>query len=524
MQAVSSRRTYAHPVQPVTRRVSATAPVAKSYFGFVRQFVRTRPADRGPFAVAREHRLGSSPGPVVIQRRAEAARHARASATLLRVAVLLAADVLTLSIGLALAQLLPSNDISAVEVVCAAILGLALLRNYGAGPKRQNTGRLFAGLSLGLMFVVWNNFWDGISLLGVFGFVVAVIFLGALLVADRAAVDYFVNAVRPSRGVTSRAIVVGSRERARELMARDNLGLSSHLLVVGFVGPDAGNTPDALGGIDDLVWVLERYAIDTVMITEGLTGESILEVLDVCDRTGCTALSVWPAFPLGGFIPRVITRGPTPYVELMRPSLRAPQLALKRAFDIIFASLLLVVLSPLFALVAIAVRLGSPGRSIFAQDRVGYAGRVFTMYKFRTMVADAEKLRDSLRVDSLYEDARVFKIRNDPRVTRLGRVLRRTSLDELPQLWNVLRGEMSLVGPRPPLANEVAQYEEEHYTRFDMKPGITGPWQVGGRNEVTRFEEILALDAAYLTDWTIAKDFMLLLRTIPAVLSMRGAM
>jgi exopolysaccharide biosynthesis polyprenyl glycosylphosphotransferase len=307
-------------------------------------------------------------------------------------------------------------------------------------------------------------------------------------------------------------------------LARDHLGASSRFLVVGFVGPQSGSLPDSLGGIDDLVWILERYAIDTVMITVGLDDASLLEVLDVCDRTGCTALSVSPHFPVGGFIPRVVSRGPTPFVELIRPSLRAPQLAIKRAFDIVFATLLLILLSPLLALVALAVRASSRGRVIFTQDRVGYAGRIFTMYKFRTMVEDAEKARDALKADSLYEDARVFKIRNDPRVTRLGKILRRTSIDELPQLWNVLRGEMSLVGPRPPLAKEVAEYEDEHYTRFDMKPGITGPWQVAGRNEVTRFEEILALDAAYLTDWTIAKDFLILLRTIPAVITMRGAM
>ena len=542
MQALSLDRKYAHLLLTVAHRAIATARGTRPYFRHVTLSVRPRLTASNPSPAKRERKLGSSPGPVVIQRRAEAARHARASATLLRVGVLLVADVLALSIGLAIvdvvvsttgasprftaffAQLLPQDNVASLEVLCAVALGLALLRNYGPGPQRQNAGRLFAGLSLGLTFVVWSSFWDGISPLGALGFFVAVVFLGTLLVADRAAVDYFVNAVRPRAGINSRAIVVGSRECATEVMARDHVGRSSRFLVVGFVGPDGGTTPQSLGGIDDLVWILERYAIDTVMIADGLDAESLLAVLEVCDRTGCTALSVSPHFPVGGFIPRVVSRGATPYVELIRPSLRAPQLAIKRAFDIVFATILLIILSPLLMLVAIAVRVSSPGRVIFAQSRVGYAGRIFTMYKFRTMVEDAEKARDSLRAESLYEDARVFKIRNDPRVTPLGRILRRTSMDELPQLWNVLRGEMSLVGPRPPLANEVAEYEEEHYTRFDMKPGITGPWQVAGRNEVTRFEEILALDAAYLTDWTIAKDFMILLRTIPAVLTMRGAM
>jgi lipopolysaccharide/colanic/teichoic acid biosynthesis glycosyltransferase len=123
----------------------------------------------------------------------------------------------------------------------------------------------------------------------------------------------------------------------------------------------------------------------------------------------------------------------------------------------------------------------------------------------------------------VYSDDRVFKVRDDPRVTAVGRILRRTSIDELPQLWNVLRGDMSLVGPRPPLPNEVDLYEERHFARFDMKPGITGPWQVAGRNNVTRFDEIVVLDTAYLTDWTIWKDLVLLMKTVPAVLTMRGA-
>jgi lipopolysaccharide/colanic/teichoic acid biosynthesis glycosyltransferase len=145
------------------------------------------------------------------------------------------------------------------------------------------------------------------------------------------------------------------------------------------------------------------------------------------------------------------------------------------------------------------------------------------MYKLRTMVEDAEEKRAQLRSSSVYSDDRVFKVRDDPRVTAVGRILRRTSIDELPQLWNVLRGDMSLVGPRPPLPNEVDLYEERHFARFDMKPGITGPWQVAGRNNVTRFDEIVVLDTAYLTDWTIWKDLVLLMKTVPAVLTMRGA-
>jgi lipopolysaccharide/colanic/teichoic acid biosynthesis glycosyltransferase len=123
----------------------------------------------------------------------------------------------------------------------------------------------------------------------------------------------------------------------------------------------------------------------------------------------------------------------------------------------------------------------------------------------------------------MYGDLRLFKVKNDPRVTRIGGFLRRTSLDELPQLWNVLRGDMSLVGPRPPLPCEVELYEEHHYTRFDMRPGITGPWQVSGRNRITDFDAVLQLEFGYLRQWSIWKDFGILLRTVPEVLKMKGA-
>jgi lipopolysaccharide/colanic/teichoic acid biosynthesis glycosyltransferase len=139
------------------------------------------------------------------------------------------------------------------------------------------------------------------------------------------------------------------------------------------------------------------------------------------------------------------------------------------------------------------------------------------------MVHDAESRRVELLTRSIYEDSRLFKVRNDPRVTRIGAFLRRTSLDELPQLWNVLLGHMSLVGPRPPLPCEVALYEEHHYARLNMRPGMTGPWQASGRNRITDFEEVVRLESAYIRQWSIWKDLAILLKTVPVVLRMDGA-
>lgn len=199
------------------------------------------------------------------------------------------------------------------------------------------------------------------------------------------------------------------------------------------------------------------------------------------------------------------------------------QRVIKRWIDILVAACGLGALSPLLLILAGLIRLDSPGPSLFRQKRIGRWGRDFEIIKFRTMANGAERLRDMLLEHSIYTDARLFKIPHDPRVTRLGKLLRRTSLDELPQLWNVLRGEMSLVGPRPPLPTEVDLYESSHLSRLDVPPGITGPWQVAGRNMITDFDQVFALERSYIEHWNLWKDLLILLKTIPVVLLMRGA-
>jgi exopolysaccharide biosynthesis polyprenyl glycosylphosphotransferase len=194
---------------------------------------------------------------------------------------------------------------------------------------------------------------------------------------------------------------------------------------------------------------------------------------------------------------------------------------LKRIIDVALALVLLVVLSPLLAALALAVRLTSRGPALFRQARVGLEGRTFTILKFRTMVANAEELLPTLvAIDALAQPA--FKLRNDPRVTRVGRILRRTSLDELPQLWNVLRGDMSLVGPRPEEVSVVERYLPEHRIRLQVKPGITGPMQVSGRGSLT-FEERLAIEREYIENLSVARDIRILVLTCAATLGGHGA-
>ncbi len=194
----------------------------------------------------------------------------------------------------------------------------------------------------------------------------------------------------------------------------------------------------------------------------------------------------------------------------------------KRAIDVVGSAVGLVTLSPVFAATMVAVRLSSPGPIFFVQDRCGVGGRLFRFYKFRTMVADAEGRKAEL--EHLNEmQGPVFKIEHDPRITRLGALLRKLSLDELPQFWNVLKGDMSLVGPRPPMPDEVEQYSTRQAQRLGVVPGITGSWQVSGRSDIADFDRWLELDLEYAASWSIWVDLWILAKTPFVVISTRGA-
>jgi lipopolysaccharide/colanic/teichoic acid biosynthesis glycosyltransferase len=218
--------------------------------------------------------------------------------------------------------------------------------------------------------------------------------------------------------------------------------------------------------------------------------------------------------------------------DMMRTDTAVVVRATRRALDLGLALLMLVAMLPLMLVAALAIWIDSPGPVLFRQRRVGRDMKPFTMLKFRSMkvAADASPHREYVRTlitgteADRPSESGLYKLVVDDRVTRIGRLLRKTSIDELPQLWNVLRGEMSLVGPRPPLPREVAQYKTRHYVRFEVAPGITGPWQVSGRNDITDFETVVELEQRYIAGWTVWRDLALLLRTVPAVLSMRGAL
>jgi exopolysaccharide biosynthesis polyprenyl glycosylphosphotransferase len=211
-----------------------------------------------------------------------------------------------------------------------------------------------------------------------------------------------------------------------------------------------------------------------------------------------------------------------PFLTFTTTPSNETQLALKRSLDVAISLLILALAGPVIGVAALAIKLTSPGSVLFKQKRIGLNGRMFTLYKFRTMIEDAHSRREE--VAHLNEmNGPAFKMRDDPRVTPVGRWLRRFSLDEFPQFWNVLKGDMSLVGPRPPIPEEVASYHRWHRRRLSMKPGLTCLWQINGRNQIQDFDHWMKLDLQYIDNWSPSLDFKILLRTIPAVLSGKGA-
>ena len=322
-----------------------------------------------------------------------------------------------------------------------------------------------------------------------------------------------------------RTLIVGTGSSAEiaasQLRKHREIGLD----IVGFVretqAQEFAETSELfpiLGDVQDLPYLIEEHRISEIILATSSDERELVSRLkqrgvNVRLMTDFHSLSMHDTeFEELAGIPMVFFKG-TPLMGM--------NLAIKRALDIAFSVCALLVLSPILAAIALLIVLESPGPVIFKQQRVGRHRRLFTMYKFRSMCRDAERMKQELRQANEL-DGPIFKIRKDPRHTRVGRVLRKFSLDELPQFWNVLKGDMSLVGPRPPIPQEVAEYDEWALKRLDTKPGITGLWQVSGRNHLT-FEEMLKLDVYYIWNWSLSNDIKILLRTVPVVIFGHGA-
>lgn len=426
-------------------------------------------------------------------------------------------------VGGAVQSTLPGGHLNGWQYAAALFVGLVVTGNYGTGDRRRDAGRMFAGVALATALPLWDGVWNRELQAVLVQYGITLGFVWAALVAERFGVDAVVQRLRSGAEVAGDVLFVGPAEDCRRAAASPAFGPGSEYRRVGFVDVTDPPAPGALGQLRDLPLLLAASGADAVVVC-GRVGESELrEVVDAALASGCQVLTMPRVIGMPGVQAQIVWRRGQAIVELTAPTLRGWQLAVKRGMDVVGSMIGLLWLSPGVAVVAALIKLDSSGPVFFTQERVGQGGRRFRIIKFRTMVVGADAHRDGLAAHSVYRDGRLFKVPEDPRVTRVGRWLRRTSLDEVPQLANVLRGSMSLVGPRPPIPREVDLYERHHYSRFDVKPGMTGPWQVAGRNDITDFEQVIRLETKYIRHWSIWLDVAILLRTAWVVLRMRGA-
>jgi len=356
------------------------------------------------------------------------------------------------------------------------------------------------------------------------------LFWGALLFALlyvsslRAVYEWLTGVILRAAGYRRRAVLVGTGKHIRDVAHALADAPHSPIEVVGFLSPRAlpANGLRALGSLGELETILRSERIDEVIIADPDYPQlDAVELVDQCHQRGVRVRLAPSTMEILIHRAEFVPGQSVPLFELGPPVFEGVDFALKRTFDVIGAMLLLVLLSPLLLAILIAVRVSSRGPIVFRSTRRGIGQRPFQCLKFRTMHTNAEEQQAEL--EELNEaSGALFKIRDDPRLTRVGGLLRRFSMDELPQLVNVLRGEMSLVGPRPLPQRDYEMLEEWHRKRYLVLPGITGLWQVSGRSELD-FDDLVHLDFIYLEHWSLALDLTIILKTIPAVLSRRGA-
>jgi len=418
---------------------------------------------------------------------------------------------------------LPTGILNGWQFAAALFVGLLVMGTYGPGDLRRDMRRLFLACALATALPLWMRIWTrGLEpVLVQYVLTTVLVWLG--LVAERLTVDRIAAWVRPPEHDRLDTLFVGPGDRCLAAMASPAFTSGRDYRPIGFIDSHLAPLPGALGQIGDFSLLLAASGAQVVVVCGYVTDKEFQGIVDTALAAGCQVLSVPRTVDIAGVHPTTVWRRGQPLVQLTAPSLKGWQLAVKRVVDVIGAAVGLMLVSPVMAAIAMLIKIDSPGLVLFSQERVGFGGQRFRMLKFRTMKNGADAEKHTLAHLNHTGDARLFKIPNDPRVTRLGAALRRWSLDELPQLWNVLVGEMSLVGPRPFFEADLAEYRDHHFRRLGAKPGITGLWQVKGRSSVTDFEEVVRLDRDYVERWSLWLDVEILVLTLPAVIRRTGA-
>jgi exopolysaccharide biosynthesis polyprenyl glycosylphosphotransferase len=395
---------------------------------------------------------------------------------------------------------------------------------YAPREQRAGAGRVVSSLLLvtviTLIFAVGTGYQHTTFGLYVTAFVLSVILIGGL----RAAYELVTRDVWRLAGVRRRAVLLGSGEKLIDL--RRALGLGRGGIDYEFLGAMSSDGTDvgmtSLGTVADLPRVLAELHPDELIISGVDLGEvEFLDLVEHANRSGVKVRIAPTTTELLTQRAEYVAGQGVPLFELRPPVFAGLDWAVKRVFDIIVSAGIILIGAPLWVLIALSVKLDSSGPIFYRDRRVGLAERQFGMFKFRSMYVDAGERQAGLEASN-EASGPLFKIKDDPRVTRVGSFLRRYSIDELPQVLNVVRGEMSLVGPRPLPLRDYVQLEDWHRKRYLVLPGMTGLWQVSGRIELT-FDDLVRLDFYYLENWSIWLDISILTKTLPAVLARRGA-
>jgi len=404
------------------------------------------------------------------------------------------------------------------------VLVFSQARLYDERERRPGFGRVLSSLLLVALITLAFAIGTG-HRFETYGLAPTAVVLCAITIAIlRGSYDFVTGELLRLLGARRYALLAGSGENVAHLHGALGSGRSGiDYEFVGAVAPSAdGVGLPVLGDVGDLPAVLASQRVDELIVTDSDFGErELLEIVDHAHRRGVQVRIAPKATELLTQRAEFVPGQGIPLFELRPPAFVGLDWVVKRAFDLVVSALVLVVGLPLWLGIAAAVKLNSRGPVLYRDRRVGLGEAEFGMLKFRTMHADAAGRQAELEASN-EADGPLFKIRQDPRVTRVGAVLRRLSLDEIPQLWNVLRGEMSLVGPRPLPLRDFERLERWHRKRYLVLPGVTGLWQISGRSSLG-FDDLVRLDFFYLENWSIWLDISILARTVPAVLAGRGA-
>lgn len=445
-------------------------------------------------------------------------------------------DVLVVTGGFLVAYwvrfILPEDEVAALGlheyarigawVALTAVLLMALQGVYDRHRRFPWPNRLHvvvSAVSTALIIAVTISYALGDQRISRLWFAAGWLFAVVSLMAWRTAAQYLMTVSRATINPMNRAIIVGANALGHQVAQE----LAGRFDVLGYIDNgsdlDGGQGLPLLGPIADLPRIVHGELVDALIIT--LAPDRRDQVGSVIARGFDRRVNVMLVPDLGDILPNTFDLHQIGGRRYIGFSPVAEVNWLKRVTDLVATTVGLLIIWPFIVAIALAIKLDSPGPVLYRQERVGKDGRLFRIFKFRSMYTNADQRRAELG-DLNEATGPLFKMRNDPRVTRVGRFLRRSSLDELPQLLNVLRGEMSLVGPRPPLPTEVERYEDWQLGRLRAVPGMTGLWQVSGRSEVS-FHDMVRLDLHYIRNWSLSLDVEILWKTLPAVLTNRGA-